>query len=128
MLTFLRAGSLYRLAPREFVSNHTWYKPRVTETLASQIRALAAEAGYADVERYQDVPLEVRQEIKAKLGLKTIQNVNKALVQTGAPGGGKHERLITDAHRCPCCKQVFQTQLARKEAKEFLAKLLKSEA
>jgi len=132
ILRFSRIGSVYQLTPREFVSARTWYRaPVSTEppTLAARIRQLAAERGYEDVQRYQDVPLKVRQELAAliasEVSSKPIQYVNNALGR-GVQGGGRPERKISDSHRCPCCGQVFQTQLARNHAKEFLAKLLKS--
>jgi len=117
------------------MSQARWYGPAVTkrstrtptpaapaQTLASQIRELAAERGYADAESYQAVPLEVRQGIAGELEIK-LNHVNSALSRDpsrqGKGGGAK--RVHTD--RCPCCEQALLTQgaheaLARNHSKK----------
>jgi len=100
------------------------YSARVpdTPTLASQIRARAAELDYdkADAEEQR----ALRRQIADELGTIT-QNVVNALKRTGTHGGARVERTITEEHRCPCCKQIYQSQLARAEAEQFIAKLSK---
>jgi len=108
-----RPGDLVlKLTPRTVGVLQPWYRARVTEplTLAARIRQLAADRGYADVETFKDVPLEVRQDIAEEIG-KRIQHVNKALSQgEGQGAGGGRPRTHTD--RCPLCEQALLTHSA----------------
>ena len=114
VLRLTRVGVL-ELAP--------WYPRVVTETLASQIRALAAERHYDTLDA--DAQRALRRAIADELGTK-IQNVVQALGRTDGQGrGGGKTRTIPDEHRCPCCQQPYQTQRAREVAEGFLSKLLK---
>jgi len=89
-----------------------WYVRRVTQqTLASQIRALAAERGYDKAS--PDEQRALRREIADELETR-IQNVAKALVQTGQRGLG---RPRVHHERCPWCDQALVSDSAKRAAR-----------
>jgi hypothetical protein len=79
------------------------------QTLAAQIRQVAAERGYDKLDA--DAQRAVRREIADELGT-IVQNVVNALKRTGRQGRKAAPR---DEHHCPTCGQALRTQRAREE-------------
>jgi len=93
----------------------SWYGSRVTETLASQIRALAAERHYDQLD--PNAQRALRREIADELGTLT-QNVVKALKQTGTKG-----RRREHAERCPLCEHAIVSHSMREAIARNMPKL-----
>jgi len=90
-----------------------WYRGGVTETLASQIRALAAKRDYDQLDA--DAQRAMRRELTKEFNTK-LQVVISALKRRGTPGG---HASISVEHRCPACMQVLRTQAAKKEVERI---------
>jgi hypothetical protein len=91
------------------------------QTLAAQIRQLAAERGYDKLDA--DAQRAMRREIADELGTR-IQNVVKALKQDPerqGKGGGA-PRVHSD--RCPLCEQALLTHAAHNAIEHNLPRLL----
>jgi hypothetical protein len=88
-------------------------------TLAAQIRQLAAERGYDELDA--DAQRALRREIADELG--TIpESVTSALKHRGRQG---RQAAPRDEHHCPTCGQALRTQRAREEVERNAAKPIK---